>query len=530
MYQNSKRSIYTPLILVIGIVIGLFIGYFMTKPSKGRNFINSSLNKIDTMLEIIEASYVDKISKELLIEQTIPALLQNLDPHSVYIPPELASESDDPLEGSFQGIGIQFNIIEDTIMIIGIIQGGPSQIKGIRPGDRIIKVNETTVAGKSLDNEKVYALLKGIKGSHVKLEIHRQGIPELLKFDIIRDEIPLHSIQAAFMIKDNIGFIRLNTFSITTIDEFRKSVKMLKEKGMRKLILDLRENTGGYLESAVDLADEFFEDGKLIVYTQGNARPKTEYFSTAGGICLNIKLSVIIDSWSASASEIFAGAIQDHDLGTIIGQRSFGKGLVQQSLQQSDNSLIRLTIARYYTPSGRCIQKPYGNEDAYDEEIDQRIKNGELSNKENIKFPDSLKFKTDNGRIVYGGGGIMPDVFVPSDSLSYSSDFLEILKSGIINQFVFSFIDQKRIFLSQFKDVYSLNRYLDSQPIIQNFNSFREERNKKTEANLTQYHFKIIETQIKALIARSLLDDNAYFIVGQKNDKTLLKAIEVISQ
>ena len=446
-YKNSKRAIYTPIILALVLTLGIVIGNKLI-PNKANAYHSSSYvfsDKINSMFMLIDENYVDKVSVDSLEEIAIPKILEALDPHTTYIPAAHMKEVSEPLQGNFEGIGVQFNINNDTILIVNTISGGPSEKVGVLAGDRIITINDSLFAGTGVTNNDVIKNLKGEKGTTVNIGVKRNGIKELINFAIERDEIPLYSVDISYMLNDVTGYIKINKFSRTTHDEFIEGAAKLLSKGMTKLVLDLRQNGGGYLDAAVNIADEFLSEGKMIVYTDGSTRRRINYKATDAGICENVELSVLIDSWSASASEIVAGAIQDNDRGKIIGRRSFGKGLVQEPYFFADGSGIRLTIARYYTPSGRCIQKSYKNgiEDYYTD-IYHRSEHGELSSADSTVFNDSLKYTTVGGRPVYGGGGIMPDIFVAVDTSSYSNYYDEIIKKGLIYKFALKYTDNQR--------------------------------------------------------------------------------------
>ncbi|HES59716.1 MAG TPA: S41 family peptidase, partial [Caldithrix sp.] len=417
--KNSKLSIYAPLVLAVVFALGIYLGNLLNFQSKDNKIsLKSEPNKLDLIIDLIESDYVDTVSTSDLIEEAVPYILKNLDPHSIYIPAKDLKQVNEPLEGNFEGIGVQFNLLNDTILVINTISGGPAEKVGLMAGDKIITINDSLFAGKKITNEDVIKNLKGEQGTTVKVGVARIGFDKLLSFEITRNKVPLYSVDVAYMMSEDIGYVKISAFARTTYDEFMQAVNNLHKQGMKKIVLDLRSNTGGYLDAAISIIDEFLEKDKLIVYTEGKARPRYEYKATKNGACLKDELVVLIDSWSASASEIVAGAIQDNDRGTIVGRRSFGKGLVQESSYFRDGSALRLTIARYYTPTGRSIQKSYskGN-DEYELDLLHRYENGEFESADSTVFADSLKFVTKGGKIVYGGGGIMPDVFVAVDTL-----------------------------------------------------------------------------------------------------------------
>ncbi len=504
---------------------------------KARTSELDAIFKIQRVLNYINYFYVDSESNAKLAEDAIVGILQHLDPHSIYIPKKEVEAMNEPLQGNFEGIGIQFAIVEDTVQVVAVISGGPSEKVGLMPGDRIVKVDGKDFAGIGITNSDVVKTLRGKKGTKVKLLVKRPGEKKLLDFVIVRDKIPIFSLDAAYMVSPGIAYIKLNRFAIQTDKEFRTALDSLKKHNkVKALILDLRGNGGGYLNVAIDLADEFLDDGKLVVYTKGRAVPKTDYNATDRGEFEKSPVVVLVDEGSASASEIVTGAIQDWDRGVVIGRRTFGKGLVQRQFPLQDSSMIRLTIAKYYTPSGRCIQKPY-NEGVkkYAMDIIDRYNRGELTSKDSIHFPDSLKYYTRvNKRVVYGGGGIMPDIFVPLDTTKkYSDAFAKILRKGLLNAYIAKYIDENR------KDLEA--KYPDFDTYLKNFNvdtillsdlynyaknnkvKFKE-KDKKGFMNDT-----IAAKTIKALIARDMWHTTQYFMIINKNDDVIKKAIEVLN-
>ena len=456
--QPKKSNVFLPIILSLVLIIGIWLGYFLTlKFSNGLNSQQnqhaSSNEKINSLLDYIEYQYVDTINKPDLVEKTVTSMLQSLDPHSSYIPASEFETTNESLEGNFDGIGVEFNIIKDTIRVINPIEGGPSEKIGIKAGDKLIKVEGKNMTGPKITNKEVFEKLRGVSGSMVNVTMLRHGITKPLNFKIIRAAIPIYSLDAAYMVNPTIGYIKISKFAATTYDEYIKAFNELNKLGMKKLILDLRGNPGGYLNAAVDISDEFLINGLQIVYTQGKANPKKTYKATEKGSFEKNGLVILIDEGSASASEIVAGAVQDNDRGLIIGRRSFGKGLVQDQLQLPDGSAIRLTVARYYTPTGRCIQKPYTDDKTtyYNEEYD-RYQNGELLNVDSIKLDKTKQYKTPEGKIVYGGGGIMPDVFVPIDTAKANSFLNKVFYVGAINTFAFEYSDKHRLDIQKYKN------------------------------------------------------------------------------
>jgi carboxyl-terminal processing protease len=527
--KNHRVYFYIPIIICVFFGIGMLAGHFL--PNDKAFLINNKYspvnNKLDAVLEYIQEEYVDSISKNDLVELSIPALLQNLDPHSVYIPASEFNEVNEPLEGEFEGIGVEFNIQNDTIIVVNTVSGGPSERRGIMAGDRIVKINDTLVAGVKIKNADVMKKLKGKKDSHVKLSIKRSYIKNLLSFDITRDKIPLVSIDASFMVKKDIGYIKVSKFARTTAQEFRNAISALKQQGMKKVVVDLRGNGGGYLDAATQLADEFLTEGKLIVYTKGRSRTQTNTYATSDGFCQDEEIIVLIDEWSASASEIFAGAIQDNDRGTIIGRRSFGKGLVQEPVFFHDGSSLRLTIARYYTPTGRCIQRPYNKgETSYYEEIADRYYNGEMEIQDSIKQNDSLKFKTPGGKIVYGGGGIMPDVFVPYDTSGITKYFSEAVSRALIYKFAFDYTDNNRKMLNSFHTWQELEKYLDKINLLSIFTDYSIKNGLTPNNQDIEKSKSLIKTHLKAYIIRNVFDDKGFYPVALQVDNVYQAAIK----
>ncbi|PCJ24599.1 MAG: peptidase S41 [Flavobacteriales bacterium] len=494
---------------------------------------NDASKKFDALLQYINYAYVDSTDDNKLVEDAIVAVLKELDPHSVYIPKEELKKMNEPLLGNFEGIGIQFNILHDTLMVVSPISGGPSEKVGLRAGDKIIEVDGENVAGIGLQNSDVQKKLRGKKGTKVNVAIKRRSVKEILNFTITRDKIPIFSVLASYMATPEIGYIKINRFAKNTITEFRNGLAKLQDQNMKHLIIDLRGNGGGYLKTAIQLADEVLDDKKLIVYTEGNKNPKQEYYTTTKGGFEKGKLVVLIDEGSASASEIVSGAIQDYDRGLIIGRRSFGKGLVQKPFSLPDGSAIRLTVARYHTPSGRCIQRPYdeGKEEYY-KEFSRRFKNGEYMNEDSISLPDSLKFKTLNSkRTVYGGGGIMPDVFVPIDTTMSSDYFGKVNRKGLLNEFVLTYMDTHRKDLkSKYSDVLSFKKLFNADlEILTDFIDYAEKNEVEKNDEQINTSKRLILIRLKALIARNLWNTSAYFQVVNDLNDSYLKAIEEIN-
>jgi carboxyl-terminal processing protease len=533
----KKYNVFLPIILSLVLISGVWIGYMLSSrvyagTSFGKSNQASTNDKINSLLEYIEYQYVDTINKKDLVEKTVTSMLQSLDPHSAYIAASEFESVNEPLEGNFDGIGVEFNIIRDTIRVITPVEGGPSEKIGIRAGDKLIKVEGKNVAGVKITNKQVFEKLRGKSGTIVAVTILRSGIKKPLEFKITRDAIPLYSLDADYMISQDIGYIKISKFAATTYEEYLKAFNGLTKQGMKKLILDLRGNPGGYLNAAVDISDEFLANGLQIVYTQGKANPKKTYKATEHGSFENNPLVILIDEGSASASEIVAGAIQDNDRGTIIGRRSFGKGLVQDQLQLPDGSAIRLTIARYYTPTGRCIQKPYTDDkDQYYNEEYSRYEHGELLNEDSIKLDKTKQYKTPEGKTVYGGGGIMPDVFVPIDTAKTNSFLNKVFYSGTINSFAFEYADQHR---SQLKAYGSAKKYIDefkvTTLVLEEFYAYCNAKGLTLNAGLKDKTSEALRPYLKAFIGRDVFDKDAYYPIINQTDKCILKATEVLSK
>lgn len=530
-YNNSKKSILLPLVLAFTLIIGIFIGKFLPGDNNIQNNSNIRLknDKLNTILNVIESNYVDSVNRNDLVESAIPAILAKLDPHSIYIPAKDLARANEPLQGNFEGIGISFTMLTDTILVISTIPGGPSEKLGLLPGDKILYVNDSLVAGKHVSDEAVMGLLKGPRGTIVRIKILRNGQKELLPFEITRDKIPIYSVDVDYMVNDKTGYIRINNFAMTTYDDFMKGLRELKEKGMTSLILDLRGNSGGIMEAAIQIANQFLKEGQLIVYTKGRTQPRSEAKATGKGEFETGNLVVLIDEWSASASEILAGAIQDNDRGTIIGRRSFGKGLVQEPVPFADGSGLRLTIARYYTPTGRSIQKPYNaGFDKYYDDLSERFNHREFEVSDSIHFSDSLKFTTPGGRTVYGGGGIMPDKFVPVDTSGVSPYFIKV--RSLIYRFALKFTENNRESLKKYTEAEDMEKYLDKQNLLDQFTKYAAANGIKKDPSGMKISGNIIHIQIKAYIARNILDNKGFYPIWESIDTTLLYAIDFLKK
>lgn len=496
---------------------------------------NQAARKLQLAEFAISRLYVDEVNEEELVEKAITSMLEELDPHSTYTNAEEARKMNEPLEGEFEGIGIQFQMMEDTLLVVQPVSGGPSEKVGILAGDRITAVEDTLIAGVKMSTEEIMSRLRGPKGSVVKLTIIRRDIDEPLTFEVKRDKIPIYSLDASYMITPTIGYIRLNKFGANTIEEFQAALSKLQGQGMKDLILDLQGNGGGYLNAAIDLANEFLPQKSLIVYTEGKASKRSEFVAKGNGNFLKGKLVVLVDEYSASASEIVSGAIQDWDRGTIVGRRTFGKGLVQRPIDLPDGSMIRLTIARYYTPSGRCIQKPYvkGEEEDYDNDLAKRLEHGELMHADSIHLPDSLMFKTKRlGRTVYGGGGIMPDYFVPIDTTLYSDYHRDLVAKGVVIKTTLNYIEKNRKALTK-----SYRKFDDFNRKFEVSNELLDELRKEGEKsgvafNETEYNTSLprIKTQLKALIARDIWEMSEYYQVMNQTDNVVQQALKIIEK
>lgn len=495
--------------------------------------LKSEAFKYGQFLYFLENYYVDSLDTEEVVEQAIISELRELDPHSIYISAEDVEKMNEPLQGNFEGIGISFNILNDTLFVIESISGGPSEKVGIKAGDRIISVDDENIGGIGLTNDDVFRLLRGEKGTKVTVGVLRRHVDEILYFTITRDKIPINSLDAAYMAGDSVAYIKLNRFSMTTMDEFRDAARNMKEQGAVDLILDLRGNAGGYLDMAVSLADQFLEDEELIVYTEGLHSPRREYFARGPGYFENGRLIILIDEGSASASEIVSGAVQDWDRGLILGRRSFGKGLVQRQLPLNDGSMIRLTTAKYYTPTGRLIQKPYENGlDEYNSEIYERYEKGEFLHSDSIQFPDSLKFETlKTHRSVYGGGGIMPDIFVPLDTLEYSDYYRDLIRRGVLNQFVLHYVDKNRKkILAKYKTFEPFkNSFGVSDDMIEELAAYSESEDLQVNREELEISRVRIEQLMKAYIARDIWSTNEFYQMINETDENFLTAIKVLN-
>ena len=522
--HSSFKWVFTPVIILI-----LF--HSLSFAQVRRDDPNAGIKKYNTMMQIIKFAYVDSVNEPQLVEKAIIETLQELDPHSMYISKKDVERANEGLVGNFEGIGVQFEILKDTITVVHPIPGGPSEKLGIMSGDKIIRINDEDATGPTITNQYVLDHLRGKKGSSVNVSIYRKGRKGLLDFTIIRDKIPINSIDAAYMITPETGYINLNRFSGTSTEEFEEAVDKLKDEGMKNLILDLRNNAGGYLNTAFELSDEFLPANKLIVYTEGLRSAREDFKSTGHGLFEKGKLVIMINENSASASEIVAGAVQDWDRGIILGRRSFGKGLVQRPFNLPDSSQIRLTTARYHTPSGRCIQKPYTDGiEKYYQDFSNRVKHGELINPDSIKFPDSLKYYTSQRRVVYGGGGIMPDVFTAWDSTPITDYYLDLRRKNVVTQFVGDYVDVNRQSLQKnYPDFPTFDeKFIIDDSIMDAFLALAEKAGVKKDGTQFTLSEKLLKNQLKALIAQKLWDLTAFYKVFNQGDEEVNKAVEII--
>ena len=525
-----------PTLTVLGVAIGLLIGMSISQQANAQRIVihNGQLqfeqNKLDRLVQLMETAYVDEINVDSITDEVMTEVVQKLDPHSAYIPKEDLEMVNSELAGSFSGIGVQFTIQQDTVRIVAVIAGGPSEGIGVLAGDKIVTVDDSVFTGKKMNNEKVMKTLRGPKGTQVKLGILRAGVSEPLYFTITRGDIPVTSVDAKFMI-GKIGFVRVNKFGETTYKEFITALAELKAKGADRYIVDLRENSGGYMDQAIRMANEFLHRGELIVYSQGRAYPRYEAKADGSGRFKDVPLVVLIDDFSASASEIFAGAMQDNDRATIIGRRSFGKGLVQQQMPFDDGSAVRLTVARYYTPSGRCIQKPYtmGDQSDYNKELYERFEHGEQFSADSIHFTDTTTYRTKKGRIVRGGGGIMPDVFVGRDTTLNTPWYNKCVNLAITYQFAYQYTDQHRKELGKFKDWKELEKYLNKQNILREFVAFAKEKDIAPNEEQIQKSRPLMTRLLNAYIVRDVLGDEGFFPLFERDDEITKKAVELLS-
>ncbi len=523
------NKIFSPLIVTVAAVIGVIVGSVITERSNERitQTHRKMDSKIDMLLNLVNLQYVDEVDIDSLVEKAIPKIMEELDPHTAYIEAKDLQMVNDELEGSFSGIGVQFNIQNDTVMIVDVISGGPSEKLGILPGDRIVEVNDTSFVGETINNNKVMHKLRGPKGTHVKLGIKRRNNKELISFDVKRGDVPVNSVDAYFMLPQNTGYVKVGKFGAKTYEEFFNALDLLRGKGAQSYVVDLRSNSGGFLESAVYMTNEFLKKGSLMVYTEGKAQARQDIKADGRGEFQNCPLAVLIDEWSASASEIFAGCMQDNDRGVVVGRRSFGKGLVQRQIPLNDGSAIRLTVARYYTPSGRCIQKPYDNASDYQKEVYERYVNGELYDKDSVKMSgDTVKYYTVGGRVVYGGGGIMPDAFVPYDTTFTTPFYNKLMNTSSLYDFAFRYSDDHRDQLYGFADYEKADEFLKKQGLYEKVLKFAESKRVQCDKTQPQRTQERITQMVRAYILRNIYGENAFYSVYYENDPVIQEALK----
>lgn len=531
MSQN-RSSRFMPLVVAFSVVLGILIGNFYANHFSGNrlSIINNSNNKLNDLMHLIDDQYVDPVKMPELVEKSLPEILKQLDPHSKYITAKDVEESMQDLKGSFSGIGISFTIYKDTIRVINVVKGGPSEEVGLKAGDRIVAIDGKTFVGKSVTNDEAMKKLKGAKDSKIRLSIKRVGAKNLLSFTIIRGDIPVKSIDTAYMLDKTTGYIRINTFGDTTYPELLAALAKLNHQGFKSLVIDLRGNGGGYMAPAIQMANEFLPKNSLILYTQGRKYPRENFRSDGRGTYQKIPLVVLVDETSASASEIFTGAIQDNDRGTIIGRRTYGKGLVQEPIEFPDGSMLRLTIARYYTPSGRCLQKPYtlGDEGNYDMDLYKRAEHGEYFSRDSIRT-GGKKYYTRIGRTVYGGGGIIPDIFIARDSTGVTSYYQQALFSGMMFKFAFAYTDANRAKLEDFRDLPSLQTYLKEQDIPEQFANYAEKNGLKRRNLMLKRSYQLFKTALTGYIIDDVLSKEAAIQYDNQTDPYILSALEVMN-
>ena len=528
--KGNKTNRFMPLLMALCVVIGILIGTFYANHFSGNrlNIINSGSNRLSNLLHIIDDQYVDKVNIDSLVDMAIPQILSDLDPHSAYISAKDAQSETDKLKGSFSGVGIEFTIRKDTIHVQNVVKNGPAQRAGLLAGDKIVSVDGKPFVGKIVTQDEAMRRLKGPKDTKVKIGVVRYGHKAVKYFTVTRGDIPQKSIAATYMLDDNTGYIKIKSFGETTYPELLISLAQLSQEGFSNLVIDLRDNTGGYMDPAVQMANEFLPKNKLIVYMEGRKSPRKDFMSDGHGSYQKIPLVVLINEASASASEIFAGAMQDNDRATIIGRRSFGKGLVQQQIGFPDGSMIRLTIARYYTPSGRCIQKPFvpGDNQDYENDLLARYQHGEFFSQDSIKHTGPA-YHTGIGRVIYGGGGITPDIFVAEDTLGMTSYYKQAAMSGLILQYAFNYTDNNRPKLASYKDMMELSRYLVNQGTVEQFAAFADKNGLKRRNLMIRKSHKLLERYINSRIIYNMLDEQAWTEYINQDDPTIRAALQV---
>lgn len=538
MYNNSRKTVLFPLLLAAGVITGLFVGQMLGRTRmehEVRNIVDNLRfpdNKLSCSMALIDRKYVDSLSIDTLVEHLLPRLVEELDPHSVYIPAQDMQSVNEPLEGEFDGIGVVFNMATDTVIVLSVIPGGPSDLAGVCAGDRIMTVGDSLIAGRKIPQDRVVKMLRGPRGSKVRLGLQRRRIRDRVNVEVTRAAIPLKSVETYFMVDDRTGYIRLSQFARTSYEEVLHAIDDLTAQGMKALVFDLRGNSGGYLDQAILIANELLPEGRLIVYTENRRREQIREYSDGKGSATDIALAVLIDENSASSSEILAGAIQDNDRGTILGRRSFGKGLVQEQIPFADGSALRLTTARYFTPTGRSIQKPYrnGDQQAYAEEMYHRYRNNELFSADSIHFADSLRFTTPGGRTVYGGGGIMPDIFIPIDTTDFTRYYIEVSGRNILYRYTIEYADRHREALDEVRTLDDLKRLLDAdRGLVDDFIAYAARHGVPPVPREIARSRRLIEAQLRGYIGRNtVLEDRAFYANIYSIDKPFVKAVEVL--
>ncbi|WP_291917044.1 S41 family peptidase [Chitinophaga sp.] len=530
--SNRKLNVFLPLLFAVVLALGMFLGHKMPGSNNGGAtvfFNKPNRGPLQEVMDLIKAKYVDSLNTDDLQQEAIEGILAHLDPHSIYIPPAELQRVNEDMEGNFQGIGVEFNITADTVNVISVLSGGPSESAGLQTGDKILKVNDSLIAGNNITPDKIRKLLRGPAGSIVNTVILRQQ--QQLKVPITRGVIPLYSVDASYMAAPGVGYIKISKFSATTYDEFMKAIRGLEKQGMKKLVIDLRQNPGGYLDAATRIADELLEDQKLIVYTKGKDFPRTDYKTKRPGMFERGALAVLTDEGSASASEILAGAVQDWDRGTIIGRRTFGKGLVQEQYDLDNGGALRLTVARYYIPSGRSIQKPYGKGLDYDDDIAERYHHGEMVNKDSIKITDTVPYKTASGRRVYGGGGITPDIFMPFDTSRFTPTLTAIYTRNTFSNFAYQYYTSHKEVFGPYKDAATFAKNFQTTPAL--MDDFKTYAKKDSVPGLDHLNAKDeveIRNRLKAMLARQLFRTEGYYEAINAADPVVKKALEVVEK
>ena len=531
MDKNKLRMIILPIVIVLAVVVGMFANSLFSKHNMagvGQNvFMPTQGSKLDMILNMINYSYVDTVNMKDIEENAISQLIKDLDPHTVYIPAEELQKVNEDMVGNFGGIGVQFYKYRDTVLVLQVVPGGPSEQAGVLNGDRIVKVNDSIIAGRKMDTDKIMKMMRGEIGTEVALTLVRRGEKEPVVKNIVRGTIPVKSVEVAYMVNDTTGYVNVRTFGMNTYNEFIAALDTLSKQGMKRVIVDMRGNAGGILPIAIKMINEFLADQQLILYTQGKASPRVDYKSNGKGKYQQLPITVLIDDFSASASEIFAGAIQDNDRGIVIGRRSFGKGLVQEQRVLPDGSALSLTVARYYIPSGRSIQKPYDKgKEKYYEDIYDRYVHGEFEQKDSIRFDEKLKFETLGGRTVYGGGGVMPDIFVPADTSGSSAYLARLDRSQSIYEYSIDFLERHRDEMKSIKNYKELLDYMKNHDFVEGVVTFAEKRGIPRDTKGINISSKIIDSSVKAYLGRLLLNDEGFYPIYGLRDKTLKKALE----